>query len=161
MKKILLFIALLTISSCNFFGPVDKTTMKPVKELDDNAITGIWIADNFTYKLAHEKGSYKKDSLQLIFKKNNTFKMINVPDFISFEDNYQKSIESELIDLEGKWKLDTINGSESLNMEFYKSKIFEKGLNTNFNIYQKDGKLKIIYFVGDPDADERFLFLKK
>ena len=35
--------------------------------------------------------------------------MINTPDFISFENNYQKSIKSKLIDIERKWNLSDTN----------------------------------------------------
>ena len=161
MKKLTLLFLIYFIYSCNFFGPIDEDKLKQTNSIEvvENDLKGEWKIDKFSYDLIHKKGTYAKDSLLLILDKDKKFIFKNLPDFFSpFNLNSKKFSNS---DESGNWKIVKINNNYEIQFIFKKSNLFKSIFISNFKLVKFKNNNSLLYFIGDPDSGERFLFIKK
>lgn len=159
MKRILyLLIIVLTIMSCKDFN-VDTANEFTTKNLTEKPtqsdMTGIWEVDKFSYELNEKKG-YEKKKILLNLKKDGTFEITNLPNYINVFDETKK----RFVNTNGTWQIKKeIKGEKwVLNMRFDKSSLYENGMSTSYDIYLQDNEIIIWNFIGDPDSRERFLY---
>ncbi|WP_339920847.1 hypothetical protein [uncultured Flavobacterium sp.] len=161
MKRIICLLIFLTLTSCRYFNvsPVNGITTKNITEKPTQTeMCGIWDVDKFSYDLIERKG-YEKKKIVLNLKKNGTFEISNLPNFINvFDQTTEKYVNTS-----GTWKIGKDFNGENwvLEMSFNKSNLYENGMSISYDLYFQDDGIIIWNFIGDPDSGERFLYKKK
>jgi hypothetical protein len=161
MKRFIYLLIFLTLTSCRYFNvsPVNGITTKNLTEEPNHTeMVGIWEVDKFSYDLIERKG-YEKKIIELNLKRNGSFEISNLPNFINvFDQTTEKYVNTG-----GTWKIGKDFKGEKwvLNMSFNKSDLYEIGMTTSYDLYLQDDGIIIWNFIGDPDSGERFLYQKK
>ena len=161
MKRIICLLILSTLISCRYFNvsPVNGITTKNLTVKPTQAeMIGTWEVDKFSYELNEHKG-YEKKKIELNLKKDRTFSISNLPNYVKVFDK----TEDKFVNTSGTWKIGKDFKGEKwvLNIRFDKSNLYEKGMSTYYDLYLQDDGIIIWNFIGDPDSGERFLYRKK
>lgn len=132
------------LSSCNGFGPVDRSINTKNVAVANNDVVGEWKMDSFSYE--YLTGTFK-DSVVLRCKEDHTFTL-----------NTTHSLFDEKLTQEttmGSWELTKFGEKTSLALQF-------TTINTTktLDVYQKGKNYQLWYFLGDPDMGKRIRFLK-
>lgn len=154
MKNIAInFLALLMVTSCHFFGPIDSNIQTKNVDFEESDIIGTWKLDKFSYKYLSNKENL--DSIIIQFKIDSTFQINNSKDLFEEKTNINEIVNGKLDNLitEGRWEKE---GKSDIVLSNLDSK-----LNIKLKIFKKDTVYQLWYFFGDPDSGERLRFLKE
>lgn len=158
MKKIKWVLLMALSISCNFFGPVDSSTMKQIElKPNEDQIIGNWFLDEFSFRFLENTELSRVKKTNLIIDNKGRFEMINFPRIRDL--NLTK--DSINLSFQGEWYL-----QKSFNDKFWELKLkFQLSKNENrsmiFKLYDsKNDGLIFWKFIGDPDTGNRLLFKK-
>lgn len=159
MTHLIIFSLVMTLISCNGFGPRDTSHDTAVNSINElNGLPGTWNATKSVYKMLRGK-NYTIDSVRLILHADSTFELTNTPDCIN--DPAGKSKDQLLESTKGSWTTQIMRNQWMLVMTFDQGKIFESKTRMNFEIRSIDSTLTISYFIGDPDQGDILMFKKE
>lgn len=145
MKKLIIFLIVNILVSCNFLGPLDSSIQTKNVDYSEKDIIGTWKLDKFSYEYLSKKE--KTDSIFISFDKDSSFIINNSKEL------FNGTIDN--IKTTGSWEIIQTSKKKSLQLN-YNNGSSQSGI----NIYQKGKDFQIWYFFGDPDSGERLRFLK-
>lgn len=151
MRRIIFFFLGTVLFSCNGgYGVDNKIQTENVKYTKED-IVGKWKLDKFSYKYILPKEGFT-DSIYIVFNKDGSFQsnksidLFNTPVSPNNANKIQK----------GNWKINMLENKSELILT-YENEVTLSDL----NVFRKDNKYQIWYFLGDPDTGERLRFLKE
>lgn len=157
MKNIKYLLIIIIFSSCNFFEPIDKTSMKKIElKPDKEKLIGKWELDSFSYNSIKKQEKKFDGTVFLTLSDNHIFEINDLPNY----NQMGSLIEPKFTSFNGNWSL-----SKSFNKKYWELKL-EFLTNQNrrsqvFKLYNKKNDGLIFWkSIGDPDSGNRLLFKK-
>ena len=159
MKNLRYLIFFVIVTSCNFFGPIDKSSIKDIeKKPDGKDLYGEWKPDHFSYEFVQDQNiPIKKDGV-LILNENHSFEIKDIPDL----DYFRRYGKISYFNLKGVWEV-----RKSINKKYWELKLGSKTSNSEITEYlslrifnKKNTGLVFWKFFGDPDMGHRLMLIK-
>jgi hypothetical protein len=114
-------------------------------------LLGIWLLDKSSLQVMQSEGGYDvTDQPKLILKADDTFEMVNMPDW--FNNGSGKSHKA-LLDYSGDWRL-----SKYGNTGFWNIYLKFSSQTRSANLLGQNPPYRIEFIIGDPDSNVSMIF---
>jgi len=123
-------------------------------------VIGAWGAQPVSYGTLNSLEYEVKDSIELIFTRNNSFEFRGYPSGLAIDEKIKK--ERSFSVEKGSWSvLRNTRKDFVVYLRFARSQVLPNGLSTRYGFYRNNNKLTIMTFLGDPDSGKVITFAKK